>query len=94
MNPFNHKKSRWILGSFLLIMLFFTIFGQKGLIKIVKLHQNLSHLEERKVYLEANNESLTDSIYKMKHQKAYQEREIRETLGLVEDDEIVYEFQD
>ncbi|MBI2645569.1 MAG: septum formation initiator family protein [Deltaproteobacteria bacterium] len=77
-----------------MITLFFTAFGEKGLIKIYKLNKQLRRIHAQKTFLEKNNQELTQDILKMKREKTFQEHSARETLGLAQDGEIIYEFSD
>lgn len=83
-----------LLGGFILITLFFTAFGQKGLFKIYKLKKELRRIESQKVFLEKNNKELSQNISKMRREKTFQEHSARETLGLAKEGEIIYEFSD
>ena len=83
-----------LLGGFVVITLFFTAFGEKGLIKIYKLNKELKRLHTQKVFLEKNNLELAQNISKMKREKTFQEHSARETLGLAQEGEIIYEFSD
>lgn len=91
-----HLKHRLplLLGGFIVITLFFTAFGEKGLLKIYKLKKELRRIHAQKVFLEKNNRDLSQNISKMKREKAFQEHSARETLGLAQDGEIIYEFSD
>ena len=91
-----HIKHRLplFLGGFVVITLFFTAFGEKGLIKIYKLNKELKRLHTQKVFLEKNNLELAQNISKMKREKTFQEHSARETLGLAQEGEIIYEFSD
>ena len=83
-----------LLGGFVVITLFFTAFGEKGLIKIYKLKKELRRLHTQKVFLEKNNQELAQNISKMRREKNFQEHSARETLGLAQDGEIIYEFSE
>ena len=83
-----------LLGGFVVITLFFTAFGEKGLIKIYKLKKELRRLHTQKVFLEKNNQELAQNISKMRREKTFQEHSARETLGLAQDGEIIYEFSE
>lgn len=83
-----------LLGGFVVITLFFTAFGEKGLFKIYKLKRELRRIESQKVFLEKNNRELSQNISNMKREKTFQEHSARETLGLAQEGEIIYEFSD
>ncbi len=83
-----------LLGGFILITLFFTAFGEKGLYKIYKLKKELTRLNQKRIFLEKNNREFSQNISNMKKEKTFQEHSARETLGMAKDDEIIYEFSD
>ena len=83
-----------LLGGFVVITLFFTAFGQKGLLKIYKLKKELRRINTQKVFLEKKNVELSQNISNMKREKTFQEHSARETLGLAQDGEIIYEFSE
>ena len=91
-----HLKQRLplLLGGFVVITLFFTAFGEKGLLKIYKLKRELRKINTQKIFLEKNNRELSQNISKMKREKTFQEHSARETLGLAQEGEIIYEFSD
>lgn len=96
-NPFHSKytkKSLQFLIAFILFTFFFTIFGDKGLLKIYKLQKEIKRLASSTQTLKKENQKLTEDIKKMRYEKSFQERSARETLGMVKSDEIIYEFSD
>ncbi|MEK7790742.1 MAG: septum formation initiator family protein [Deltaproteobacteria bacterium] len=92
--PHLKKKIRWVILGFVIFTLFFTAFGDRGLLKIFRLRKELKRLETSLKNLESQNTDISKNIEKMKKERVFQERSVRETLGLVRDDDIVYEFQD
>lgn len=91
--PHVKKKIRRAVLGFVIFTLFFTAFGDRGLLKIFRLRKELKRLEASLKNLESQNTDISKNIEKMKKERAFQERSARETLGLVQDDDIVYEFQ-
>jgi cell division protein FtsB len=81
-----------IVVLLMIFTLFFTVFGERGLIKIYKLKTKLQQIKTKKAFLEKDNIRLTDHVRKMKKERVFQERKARETLGLVYEDEIIYDF--
>lgn len=88
------NRFKWSLTGFIIFTLFFTAFGERGLFKIYKLNKEYHRLQTKRTFLEKNNILLSQNIQKMKKERAFQERSARETLGFVQDNEIVYEFAD
>lgn len=91
--PHLQKRIRQIILGFVIFTLFFTAFGDRGLLKIYRLGKEVRKLETSLKNLEQQNSDLSKNIEKMKKERTFQERSARETLGLVQDDDIVYEFQ-
>lgn len=88
------KKLKWMMGLLVVFTLFFTVFGNRGLIKIYKLRKEIRRLEASIKSLKSLNKSLSNDIQKMKNEGLFQEHSARETLGMVRENEIIYEFSD
>ena len=91
--PHLRKKIRLIILGFVLFTLFFTAFGDRGLFKIYRLKKELKRLEASLKTLERQNSELAGNIRKIKKERVFQERSARESLGVVQADEIIYEFE-
>lgn len=91
-DPRLKKKIGLIILGFVLFTLFFTAFGDRGLLKIFRLKKELKRLETSLKTLEQQNRDLTSNIRKIKKEWAFQERSARESLGVVQADEMIYEF--
>lgn len=91
-DPHLKKRIRLIIFGFVLFTLFFTAFGDRGLLKIFRLKKELKRLETSLKTLEQQNRDLAGNIRKIKKERVFQERSARESLGVVQADEIVYEF--
>ena len=82
------------MGGFVAFTLFFTVFGDRGLIKIYKLRKEIRKLKGVSEATQKHNDQLSEDVRRMKHEKTFQEHSAREALGLVQDNEIIYEFSD
>jgi len=89
--PPRHWLSYGLLGL-LLVMLFFLVFGEWGLIHYWHLTGEKGRLEERTRALQKENENLREKIHRLAHDDRYLEKVVREELGLVREGEIVYRF--
>ncbi|MBI4041297.1 MAG: septum formation initiator family protein [Deltaproteobacteria bacterium] len=78
----------------MVITVFFTVFGKRGLIKIYRLRQELKRSISKADFFQYENTRLSEYVDKLKKEKVFQEHYARETLGWVQDDEIIYEFSD
>ena len=94
MKKISKKKATLGLGIFILFILFFAVFGERGLLKIFKLQKEIYRFKQSVKSLNIDNQELATNINKMKHESAFQERSARETLGMAKENEIIYEFSE
>jgi cell division protein FtsB len=73
-------------------ILFFTVFGDKGLLRIYELNQDKARIEGRLTEARSENEGLKHEIVALKTDRRYIESIARKDFGLVHDDEVVYQF--
>jgi len=87
-------KKRLLFGMVLFVsfIFFFTIFGDRGLLKIYKIRKEISRLQTSMQDIESRNKKLTTNIRRMKNERGFQEHSARESLGMVKDNEIIYKF--
>jgi len=71
----------------------FTVFSDQGLLGLYRLKQEKSRLEFRLAQLQAENERLRGEIERLKSDPAYLEKVAREELGMVQQDELVFQFK-
>lgn len=76
----------------LAFILFFTVFGDKGLLRIFELKQDKSKIEERLTDSRADNEKLKREIVALKSDRRYLESIARKDFGLVRGNEVIYQF--
>ena len=90
------KLSRHVINyglmSVLVLMLFFLVFGEWGLLHYRRLSEERRLLEERSQALQRENELLREKIYRIGKDDRYLEKIAREELGLVRKGEIIYLF--
>lgn len=88
------KKGQFILFIFipLLIIGFFTFFGEKGILHLIRIKKDLSHIEQENKMIEEENKRLSEEVRRLKNDKRYIEEIARKELGMVKEDEIVYQF--
>ena len=88
------KKRIIILVLFLfLIFGFFTFFGDKGIIHLLRLQKELVRIKEANVKVEEENRKLREEVRRLQHEKRYIEEIARKELGLVKEGEIIYQFE-
>jgi len=82
------------VGLVVLIILVFTVFGDNGLISLVRDKRHEKSLVQEKERIEKENKELRQEIERLKNDPSYVERLAREELGMVKEGEIVYMFPD
>lgn len=86
------KRMFLIPAAFILFILFFTIFGERGLLHIHHLTEEKAELEKQAETLKAENDRLRREIEALKTDHRYLESIARRDFGLVRPNEIVYQF--
>lgn len=86
------KKMYFIPAGCLAFILFFTVFGDKGLLRIYELKQDKGRIDSRLVDTRGENERLKREIVALKSDRRYLESIARKDLGLVRSDEVIYQF--
>ena len=94
MGPLKGYNKKVLLTILLLVsvMIFFTFFGDKGLLQVYRLRRELREIERVNVELRQENERLRGEIGNLRTNKKYIEELARRELGLVKKGEIVYQF--
>jgi cell division protein FtsB len=85
---------RWLYIPLIavLAMLFFTIFGERGLLHIHHLKQEQEEMNGRLASLQRENELLKREIEALRNDRQYLETLARREFGLVKPNEVVYRF--
>lgn len=86
------KRMYFIPGGCLAFILFFTVFGDKGLLRIFELRQDKSRIEARLSESRMDNEKLKREIVALKSDRRYLESMARKDFGLVRANEVIYQF--
>lgn len=86
------KRMYLIPAGGILFILFFTIFGERGLLRIYHLNQEKQETQKRLEELKAENEKLKREIEALKTDRRYLESIARKDFGLVRPNEIIYQF--
>lgn len=81
-----------ILVCLALVLLFFTVKGEHGLLHLQQLQQKQQILEQKNRELESEITSLQNKVYGIRQDPAFLEKTAREQLGLSKPGEIVYIF--
>ncbi len=86
------KRIYLIPGGFILFILFFTVFGERGLLRIYHLNQDRQELQKKAEALKADNERMKRDIEALKSDRRYLESIARRDFGLVRPNEVIYQF--
>ncbi len=87
-----NKRMYFIPAGIILFILYFTIFGERGLLRIYHLTQDKKLIEQRIAALQAENEQLKREIEALKTDRRYLESIARKDFGLVRKNETIYQF--
>ena len=87
------KKFAILLSLFVLAMFLSALFGERGLLTVLRLRSDHQKIEARIAKLQEKNLETSQEIERVKREDKYIEKSARELLGLVKEDEIVYEFE-
>ncbi len=76
-----------------LLLLGFALFGDRGILRAVQANRQKAALQEQVQQLEAANAELRQEIESLRNDRRYLEAVARKELGMVKDDELVYQFR-
>jgi cell division protein FtsB len=76
----------------IVFILFFTVFGDKGLLRIFELRHDKSRIDTRLTEAKSENEKLKLEIVALKTDRRYLESIARKDFGLVRSNEVIYQF--
>lgn len=83
----------WIIPAVCLaFILFFTVFGERGLLRIYEMRQEKQRIESSVTDLRTENQKLRLTIEALHSDRHQLERIARKELGLVRPNEIIYQF--
>lgn len=82
-----------IPAAVILCILFFTVFGERGLLRISELNREKRELAARTDQLRQENDRLKREIEALKTDRRYLESIARKDFGLVRPNEVVYQFR-
>src|SRR5574340_376023 len=86
------KRMYLIPAGFILFILFFTVFGERGLLRIYHLSKDRQELQKKAEELKAQNEQMKRDIEALKSDRRYLESIARRDFGLVRPNEVIYQF--
>ncbi|RNC69572.1 MAG: septum formation initiator family protein [Desulfuromonadales bacterium] len=86
------KRMYFIPAGCILFILYFTIFGERGLLRIYHLSNEKEQIREKVGEIRSENDKLKREIEALKTDRRYLESIARKDFGLVRPNEIVYQF--
>ncbi len=86
------KRMVIIPAGVILFILFFTIFGERGVLHIYHLKEEKEQIQKQVEALRAENDKLKREIEALKTDRRYLESIARKDFGLVRHNEIIYQF--
>lgn len=86
------KRMYFIPAGCIAFILFFTVFGDKGLLRIYELKQDKTKIDSRLADTKGENDKLKREIIALKSDRRYLESIARKDFGLVRSNEVIYQF--
>lgn len=86
------RRFYFIPAAVIIIFLSFTVFGERGVLRIYRLSQEKEEIQRKAAQIKAENEQLKREIEALKSDRRYLESIARKEFGLVRPNEIIYQF--
>lgn len=86
------KRLFFVPLAVVIFILYFTVFGDRGLLRINHLHRDLDDTQKRLSELKEENDQLKREIAALQSDRRYLESIARRDFGLVRSNEVVYQF--
>ena len=90
----NNNYTLLIVIGFILFILLYSFFAERGLRKVIIFKKELKKVESYNQSLRDENDVLKETVYLLKNDKKYIEKIARGELGLVRSEELMYLFKD
>jgi cell division protein FtsB len=88
------KGSFILLIGIILVVWFFTLFGEKGVVKIIQLRRERDRIIADVNRIQEDNKRLQEEIRRLREDSRYLESVARRDLGLIKENEILFIFED
>ena len=85
-------KLKVVVGILVLVILGYTVFGENGLLNLIRYQKQTQALVRELARVKAENERLREEVRQLQSDPAYIERLAREELGMVKPGELVIQF--
>jgi cell division protein FtsB len=83
-----------LLIGFILVVWYFALFGEKGVIKIIRLKRERDRIISDVSRMQEENKRLQGEIRRLREDSRYLESVARRDLGLIKENEILFIFED
>ena len=83
-----------ILIGLILLVCYFALFGEKGVIKIIQLRRERDRIIADVNRMQEENKRLQEEIRRLREDSRYLESVARRDLGLIKENEILFIFED
>ncbi len=87
------KRMYLIPAGCIAFILYFTIFGERGLLRIYHLNREKQDVQRRLDTLKDENLKLVREVDALKNDRRYLESIARRDFGMVRKNEVIYQFQ-
>jgi cell division protein FtsB len=88
------KGSFILLIGIILAVWFFTLFGEKGIVKIIQLRRERDRILADVNRIQEDNKRLQEEIRRLREDSRYLESVARRDLGLIKENEILFIFEE
>lgn len=79
-------------AAVIIFILYFTVFGDRGLLRINHLHRDRDEMQQKLQELKTENDRLRREITALQSDRRYLESIARRDFGLVRGNEVIYQF--
>lgn len=79
-------------AAIIVFILYFTVFGDRGLLRINHLHRDRDEMQQRNLELKSENDKLKREITALQSDRRYLESIARRDFGFVRSNEVIYQF--
>lgn len=83
-----------LLIGLILLVCYFTLFGEKGVVKIIRLRRERDRIIADVSHIQEENKRLQEEIRRLRDDSRYLESVARRDLGLIKENEILFIFED
>jgi cell division protein FtsB len=92
-SPRSSRRAPWWAVLIILALVAMALFGDKGVLRALQANREKGDLEAQVKALEATNDELRKEIQALRNDPRTIENLARKELGMVKDDELVYQFR-